>query len=86
MCLGIPMRVIESNGLTALCEGRGVRRNVNVMLVDEAAPGTWLLIHINNAVRVLEEQEAAEIGGALDMLEAALDGRPREDAVPGAGR
>lgn len=86
MCLGIPMRVIESNGLTALCEGRGVRRNVNVMLVDEAAPGTWLLIHINNAVRVLEEQEAAEIGGALDMLEAALDGRPPEDAVPGAGR
>lgn len=86
MCLGIPMRVIESNGLTALCEGRGVRRHVNVMLVDEAAPGTWLLIHINNAVRVLEEQEAAEIGGALDMLEAALDGRPPEDAVPGAGR
>ena len=34
MCIGVPMRVIESDGFTALCERRGERRRVNVMLIE----------------------------------------------------
>lgn len=75
MCIGIPMRVIESDGFTALCEGRGVQRRVNVMLVEEADPGAWVLIHLGNAVRLLEE-EASQINEALDAVTAALNGEP----------
>ncbi|MGO9170696.1 MAG: HypC/HybG/HupF family hydrogenase formation chaperone [Rhodomicrobium sp.] len=74
MCIGLPMRVIESDGFTALCEGRGERRRVNVMLLDEAAPGGWVLIHLGNAVRLLDEEEASQINDALDALTAALNG------------
>ncbi|MGO8955142.1 MAG: HypC/HybG/HupF family hydrogenase formation chaperone [Rhodomicrobium sp.] len=74
MCIGIPMRVIESDGFTALCEGRGEQRRVNLMLLDEAPPGGWVLIHLGNAVRVLEEEEASQINEALDALTAALNG------------
>ena len=38
MCIGIPMRVIECDGFTALCEGRGEQRRVNVMLIEGAEP------------------------------------------------
>ncbi len=76
MCIGIPMRVIESDGFTALCEGRGEERRVNVMLLEEAEPGAWVLIHLGNAVRLLEEEEASQINEALDALTAALNGEP----------
>jgi len=59
MCLGIPMRIIESDGFTALCEGRGEERRVNMMLVDEAAPETWGIVHMGNAVHILDAGEAA---------------------------
>ncbi len=74
MCIGIPMRVIESDGFTALCEGRGEQRRVNVMLLDEAGPGAWVLIHLSSAVRLLEDEEASQINEALDALTAALNG------------
>ena len=39
MCIGIPMRVIESDGYTALCEVRGEQRRVNVMLIEGSRAG-----------------------------------------------
>ena len=76
MCIGIPMRVIESDGFTALCEVRGEQRRVNVMLIEGAEPGAWVLTHVGNAVRLLEEEEAAQIVEALEALNAALNGEP----------
>ncbi len=73
MCLGVPMRIIESDGFTALCERRGERRRVNVMLIEEAPVGAWVLVHISNAVRLLDEEEASLIDEALDELASALD-------------
>ncbi len=76
MCIGIPMRVIESDRVTALCECRGEQRRVNVMLIEGAEPGAWVLIHAGNAVRLLEDEEASQINEALDALAAALNGDP----------
>jgi hydrogenase expression/formation protein HypC len=76
MCIGIPMRVIESDGFTALCEVGGEQRRVNVMLIEGAEPGAWVLTHVGNAVRLLEQEEAAQINEALEALSAALNGEP----------
>ena len=72
MCLGLPMRIIESDGFTALCERGGERRRVNVMLIEEALAGAFVLVHVNNAVRLLDEEEAGLINEALDELTKAL--------------
>jgi hydrogenase expression/formation protein HypC len=74
MCLGIPMRVIESNGLMARCHGRGSERWLDLALVGQQAPGTWLLAFINSAREVIDEPRARTINDALDALEAVLDG------------
>jgi hydrogenase expression/formation protein HypC len=76
MCIGIPMRVIECDGFTALCEGRGEQRRVNVMLIEGAEPGAWVLTHAGNAVRLLDGEEASQINEALDALTAVLNGDP----------
>ena len=66
MCLAIPGQVIEivdSENRLALVEVAGVRRNVNVSLLDEdgqsAQPGDWVLIHVGFALSKVDEEEAA---------------------------
>ena len=73
MCLGVPMRIIESDGFCALCERLGEQRRVNVMLIEDVPVGACVLVHINNAVRLLDEEEASLINEALDELASALD-------------
>lgn len=68
MCLGIPMQVQETDGFTARCTGRGEERRVNVMLLDPVAPGDWVLVHLDNAIRVLEADEVGPIHDALDAI------------------
>jgi hydrogenase expression/formation protein HypC len=65
MCLAIPGQVIEfvddANRL-AKVDVAGVRRNVNVSLLDGedggAQPGDWVLIHVGFALSKVDEEEA----------------------------
>jgi len=74
MCIAVPMTVIESDEVTALCARGDERRRVSVLLIGEQPVGAKLLIHIDSAVRVLDEGEAALIDQALHGLDAALRG------------
>jgi hydrogenase expression/formation protein HypC len=73
MCLAIPGQVIEfvdeANRL-AKVDVAGVRRNVNVGLLDAedggAQPGDWVLIHVGFALSKVDEEEAA---ATLKLLE-----------------
>ena len=74
MCLAIPGQVIEltdeANRL-ARVEVAGVRRTVNVGLLDAAdgggvVPGDWVLIHVGFAISAIDEAEAA---ATLELLE-----------------
>lgn len=74
MCLGLPMRVIECNGYVAHCHGRGGPRQIDLALVGEQPPGTWLLCFIDAAREIIDAQTAARVNAALDGLEAAMAG------------
>ena len=65
MCLAIPGQVIEfvdETNRLAKVEVAGVRRTVNVGLLDEdgdgAQPGDWVLIHVGFALSKVDEEEA----------------------------
>jgi hydrogenase expression/formation protein HypC len=74
MCLGVPMRVMESLGHAAWCEGRGERALVDLTLVGPQPVGTWVLTHLGAAREVLTPQAADSSNAALDALAAALSG------------
>jgi hydrogenase expression/formation protein HypC len=66
VCLAIPGRVIEvvdEQNRLALVDVAGVRRTVNIGLLDaegnSAAPGDWVLIHVGFALSIVDEEEAA---------------------------
>jgi hydrogenase expression/formation protein HypC len=69
VCLAIPGRVVEivdeANQL-ARVEVAGVRRTVNVGLLDgEVRAGEWVLIHVGFALSRVDEDEAQ---ATLDLL------------------
>lgn len=71
MCLAIPGQVVEMSleqPALAKVDVGGVRRNVNVGLLDDAlAPGDWILIHVGFALSKIGEVEARD---QLRMLRA----------------
>lgn len=74
MCIGIPMRVLESDGVMALCEGRGGRRRISMLMVGNCPAGSWVMTFLGAARDVLTEEDAADINRTLDELEAILGG------------
>ena len=74
MCIGIPMRVVEAEPGAAWCEGRGERRRVNMALVGDQPLGTWVLVFLDAAREVMDEEHAGLTNAALDALAAALRG------------
>jgi hydrogenase expression/formation protein HypC len=61
VCLAIPGQIMdvvdESVGLASV-EIAGVRRTVNVGLLDGADPGDWVLVHVGFAIARVDEAEA----------------------------
>ncbi|MCD6325103.1 HypC/HybG/HupF family hydrogenase formation chaperone [Candidatus Bathyarchaeota archaeon] len=60
MCLAIPAKVLRvKDGIAEVDFGRGVSREVNIMLVDVKV-GDYVLVHAGYAIQVIDEKEAKE--------------------------
>lgn len=76
MCLGVPGKVIEINGSMATVDFWGVRRQVNLDIVDEpVAIGDYILNHVGFAIRRIPDETVAETLALYEVLmkEAADD-------------
>ena len=74
MCLGIPMQVLRSEGVFAVCQGRGETRRLNMSLLGAQPAGVWVLAHLEWAREVLSADQATRILDALDALERVMRG------------
>jgi len=74
------MQVVEAGEFTAVCERRGERRRLNMMLVGPQPAGTWVLAIMDHAREVLDPEYALRIEEAVSGLEAALRGETDLDA------
>ena len=81
MCLAIPARIEElATPGNAIVNLRGVRKEISLALVDDAAVGEYVIVHVGYALQKLDQEEAeqtlalfAEMG-QLDELRAKLEG------------
>ena len=69
MCLGIPAQLVAgdtSHPDLAMAEVGGVRRVINIGLLDEPPhAGDWVLVHMGFALSVMTADEAREALAAL---------------------
>ena len=70
MCLGVPGRIVQIDGLVATADFFGVKRQVRLELVDEPVQvGDYILNHVGFAIRRIPEED---IQGTLDLYEQLL--------------
>jgi hydrogenase expression/formation protein HypC len=85
MCLAIPGQIVEivdeANRL-AKVDVAGVRRNVNVGLLDvegdSVGPGDWVLIHVGFAISQVDEEEARATRDLLERMGADYEAELEE--------
>jgi hydrogenase expression/formation protein HypC len=75
MCLAIPgqiVEVVDDEHRLALVDVAGVRRTVNVGLLDVdgsgVGPGDWVLIHVGFAISQVDEEEARATRVLLERM------------------
>lgn len=81
MCLAIPGRIVElmtDPAPLALVEVTGVRRRVDLGLLEDDMPGVgdWVLIHVGFAMSKISEEQAADQMRMIAILgedEAAME-------------
>lgn len=85
MCLAIPGRVLEivdETNRLAQVDVAGVRRTVNIGLLDAegtgAHVGDWVLIHVGFAISRVDEEEAAATLALLRGMGADFEQELRE--------
>jgi hydrogenase expression/formation protein HypC len=81
MCLGVPGRIVELDGLVATVDFWGVRRRVRLDVVDEPVrAGDYVLNHVGYAIRRIPEREIAETLALYEqLLEAVAQDAMAED-------
>jgi len=85
MCLAIPgqiMELVDDERRLAKVEVAGVRRNVNIGLLDAegvgVGPGDWVLIHVGFAISQVDEEEARATRDLLERMGADYEQELRE--------
>jgi hydrogenase expression/formation protein HypC len=81
MCLAIPARVIalpDEQNRIAMVDVAGVRRNVNVGLLDGGEKpgvgvGDWVLVHVGFAISRVDEEEAIATRRLLERMGAEYE-------------
>ena len=80
MCLGVPMRILFTDGLAARATDDREETLIDLSLTGPLDPGTWVLTFLGAAREVIAADEAARIAAALDGLRAIMAGGDLGDA------
>jgi hydrogenase expression/formation protein HypC len=76
VCLAIPGQIVEITdevNRLASVDVVGVRRTVNIGLLDDLRPGDWVLIHVGFALSRVDEEEAAATLALLQEMGAEYE-------------
>ena len=68
MCLMMPGQVVSVDGETCQVTTAGQTDKASMMLEPDLKVGDWVLVNSGTVVRVLEEDQAAEMSQAFAVL------------------
>lgn len=78
MCLAIPVRIEQLlDDETALADIGGVKKQINVALIDALAVGDYVILHVGYALNKIDPAEAEK---TLAMF-AELDEAARQESI-----
>jgi len=72
MCLAVPLKIVEINGLDAVGERHGLRRNIRLDFTPGARIGDYVIVHAGFAIEKMNARQAEENLAAIQEVENAL--------------
>ena len=60
MCLGIPAKIIKIENGMGTIDMDGTRREVSLLLQEDAGVGDYVIVHAGFAIHRVDEEEALE--------------------------
>ena len=72
MCLAIPLKIVEIDGLDAVGEVEGLRRKLRLDFIKEPKLGEYVIVHAGFAIERLPEAQALADIEAWAEVEDAL--------------
>ena len=72
MCLAIPAKVVELRDADlAVIDLGGVRKEISLALVEDVAPGDFVIVHVGYALQKVDPEEAEKTLVLFAGLEAS---------------
>lgn len=68
MCLAVPAKIVELNGVQAVVDLNGVRREANVAFIEEPEVGDYVLLHAGFAIRKWTEEGVQEYNAIMEGI------------------
>ena len=68
MCVGLSAKVVKVDKGVALVDADGARRSVSAALIDDLAPGDYVMVHAGTAIGKIRSDEEDEVTGILEGL------------------
>jgi hydrogenase expression/formation protein HypC len=72
VCLAIPMQIKTVSGFNAICEAKGIEREVSLFMLqgESLDPGDHVLVHVGYAIQKITPEEASSTWTLLDEVAA----------------
>jgi hydrogenase expression/formation protein HypC len=70
MCLAVPMRIMSVDGFNAVCEAKGIEREISLFMLqgEDVSPGDHVLVHVGYAIQKVSEEEARTTWDLFDQV------------------
>ncbi|MBR5094342.1 MAG: HypC/HybG/HupF family hydrogenase formation chaperone [Oscillospiraceae bacterium] len=72
MCLAVPLKIVEINGVEAVGEAMGMQRRLRVDFIPEPKLGDYVIVHAGFAIERLPEEQALDDLETWEELDDAL--------------
>lgn len=70
MCLAIPLKLIEIKNDIGTIESGGIKRKVNLSLVENPKLGDFVVVHAGFAITIMDQEEGEK---TLDLIKDWLE-------------
>lgn len=74
MCLAIPAKIIQVDGMNALAEMTGVQKTIDISLTPDVGPADWVIVHVGFALQKIDEVKARETIKAMELVSTNTQG------------
>ncbi|MBQ2058269.1 MAG: HypC/HybG/HupF family hydrogenase formation chaperone [Firmicutes bacterium] len=72
MCLAVPLKIVEMDGLDAVGERDGVRRSMRLYFIREPRLGDYVIVHAGFAIEKVDGAQAEEDQALARELEEEI--------------